>query len=115
MLESVQVQLLVGNKARISFRFDSYMYLGDIDVILDFNFWQYPHVLTLANDYVTTAIQLVQNEFNQNFGVHGLGRNFFYVGNSLTVTVLTVSDYGVLGAGDPMVLTPWSRSPQETY
>ena len=65
-------------------------------VILDFNFWRYPHVLTLANDYVTTALQLVVNELNQNFGAHGLGRSIFYVGNSLTVTVLSyrVSDYG---------------------
>jgi hypothetical protein len=72
------------------------LYHGEIVAIVKFNFHGFPHVLTLANDYVITALRLIRNEFDENFGVNGLARNRFIIGRTLTATVVNyeVSDYG---------------------
>jgi hypothetical protein len=83
-------------RARLQHRLNHALYHGEIDVFVEFNFHGFPHVLTLANAYVRTVLRLIRNGFDENFGVHGLGRNRFIVGNTLTATVVDfeMSDYG---------------------
>jgi hypothetical protein len=90
------VQIIGHNRARLQHRLNHALYQGEIEIIVDFNFNGYPHVLTLANDFVRAAIRLIRNEFDENFGIHGLGRNTFIIGSTLTATVVDydVFDYG---------------------
>jgi hypothetical protein len=67
-----------------------------IIITIEFDFNGFPHVLTLASNYVMTALRLIRNEFDEHFGINGLRRNRFIIGNTLTATVVDyeVFDYG---------------------
>ena len=56
----------------------------------------------------STHYQAYDNTMQQMYN-HGIRQSNGYIISPPQYILL------VLGAGDPMVLTPWSRSPQETY
>ena len=92
----LRVQFLNWEEARLRFSLASQLFHCDLDVLLHFDFGRYPHVLTIANRYVLTAIDLVIDEFTQNYGRNGLLQDEFRVEDSdltVHVTNIEVSDY----------------------
>ena len=90
------VQFIGSNRARLQHRLNHALYHGEIEAIVEFNFHGHPHALALTNAYIRIALRLIRNEFDENFGDHGLGRYSFIIGSTLTATVIEyeVSDYG---------------------
>jgi len=90
------VQFLDNGRARVRHRLRHALYDGVVDIIIEFDFHNFPHVLTLSNVFVRTAIRQIRDEFDEHFGIYGLRRYIFIIGNTLTATVVDyeVSDYG---------------------
>ena len=90
------VRFLDNWRARVRHRLRHALYEGVVDIIIEFDFHNFPHVLTLSNVFVRTAILQIRDEFDEHFGTNGLRNEIFIIGNTLTATVVDyeVSDYG---------------------
>jgi len=94
----IEVQFFDNQQARLYHRLNHDLYRGEAIIIIEFVFNGLPHVLTLANNDVNTAIQLVRNEFDENFDeVDGLRRTIFNIGDILTAYIV---DYEVWDFGE---------------
>ena len=85
----VQVLFLNWNEAQLRLSLDSQLFHCDVEVLLHFDFGRYPHVLTIANRYVLTPIDLVIDEFTRNYGKNGLLQDEFHV-DDLTLRVMNI-------------------------